>query len=419
MVEYIEEGGVKIVKDESTFFNPAQKLNRDLSIETIKAYFENKEKIVILDAMSATGLRGIRYLQDIPNSHVVFNDISASALKAIKDNLKMNGISEYTEVPPYPTVRDCNTRACVSLANCSLLMHQNNGYFDVVDIDPFGSCANFVNDALRAVKHNGLLCFTCTDKAVLCSNEKKCYIRYNTHIKKIYSKNETAVRVLLSYISRECSKYDYSIVPILTLSVDFYVRVIVKVLKSSGKAVLSDNSNAFLCDCLNNKLQPFNLELNPTCSVCGASMRLYGPFWSKPLYDKNTISRMLSRINPEGNDRICSILTLMDQEIDALFYYELPRICSKLKINSCKLRTLMNGLANSGYLVSFVYYDNNAIKTNAPLNIINEVMRDAMLEAPMKYNFESNEIVKQLFDKSYSKGLIMSGMKPLGLPKSI
>lgn len=417
MGEYFKEGAVVIAKQDDTFFNPAQKLNRDVSAEVIRSYFEGRENIRILTAMSATGLRGIRYLKEMDNAQLFLNDICPKAVETIKKNLELNGFPEYRTVGREDDIRTQNERINVLLSDCSVLMNRYHGFFDVIDIDPFGSCAGFVNDAFRAVKHNGLICFTCTDKAVLCSNEKKCYIRYSTHIKRIYSKNETPVRTLLSYISREFSKYDASIVPILGLSVDFYVRVIVRVVKNNGKSVLADNSHVFICDCLNKRVQNFGSRLDSTCDVCGGTMRLCGPFWNKSSYDKPTIQKIIARTSGGGNERMLGILRLMLQEIDEMFYYELPRLCSKTKINSCKLRELMNGLANAGFSVSLVHYDNNSIKTNAPLSAINEAMREKISGVPGKYDFGSNQEVDTLFQDTYFKGQIMSGLKPLSLPK--
>lgn len=286
MSQIITEGTVKIAKEDDTFFNPAQKLNRDISAEVIKACFKDKSKIRILGAMSATGLREIRYLNEIPNSQLFINDISTAAVETIKNNLELNGYSKYQLIKDDEDLRSLNkefdltesNRVNITLSDCSLLMNKYHGYFDVIDIDPFGSCAPFVNDACKAIKHDGLICFTCTDKAALCANEKKCFIRYNTHIKRIYSKNETPIRTLLSYISREFAKFGARIEPVISLSVDFYIRVIVRVKKNKERLVLEDNSYALICNCLNYRLQDFGSILQPICDVCGANMKLYGPF---------------------------------------------------------------------------------------------------------------------------------------------
>lgn len=417
MAECFKEGTAKIIKEEDTFFNPAQKLNRDLSMAVIKSYFAGKDSIRIFSAMSATGLREIRYLNELENAQLFLNDICPRAVETIKKNLELNGFTKYRILGAADDIRAESERVNIAQCDCSVFMNLHHGYFDVIDIDPFGSCACFVNDALRAIKNNGLLCFTCTDKAALCANEKKCYIRYSTHIKRIFSKNETPVRVLLSYLSREFSKYNASIVPVLSLSVDFYIRVIVRVVKNNGKAVLTDNSHALICECLNARIQPFGSRLGPLCELCGSAMRLYGPFWNKSVHDRGVILAVLAEANTEDNKRMAGILRLMEQEIPDMFYYELPMLCSKLKINSCKLRTLMTALANAGFAVSLVHYDNNAIKTSAPLAVINDAMRAIAAGFPDKYSLEPNEAVEKIFEKAYFKGMIMSGLKPLSLPK--
>jgi len=39
--------------------------------------------------------------------------------------------------------------------------------FDVVDLDPYGTAAPFLDAAVQCVADGGLLCVTCTDGAVL------------------------------------------------------------------------------------------------------------------------------------------------------------------------------------------------------------------------------------------------------------
>jgi len=44
---------------------------------------------------------------------------------------------------------------------------QEKARVDVVDLDPYGTAAPFIDTAVQAVKDEGLLCVTCTDLAVL------------------------------------------------------------------------------------------------------------------------------------------------------------------------------------------------------------------------------------------------------------
>lgn len=51
--------------------------------------------ISILEALSATGLRSIRYAKEIPGvKKIIANDISARAVSDIKHNVKCNGVED-------------------------------------------------------------------------------------------------------------------------------------------------------------------------------------------------------------------------------------------------------------------------------------------------------------------------------------
>lgn len=120
------------------FYNPIQEFNRDISIAAIRTWDEvfqeersarlaekkarreadatrraqegleplpEKEYpegvdpsaprgITILEALSASGLRSIRYAKEIPNvRHILTNDLEADAVASIKRNAEFNGIS--------------------------------------------------------------------------------------------------------------------------------------------------------------------------------------------------------------------------------------------------------------------------------------------------------------------------------------
>lgn len=417
MTSEIVEGSAVIVKEDNTFFNPAQKLNRDITAEVIKEYFKDRDSIRILTAMSATGLRGIRYLKEIPKSKLFFNDICPNAVQTIQKNLILNSFEDFKVFSENENLRETDSRINVTRNDCHVLMHRYHSFFDVIDIDPFGSCAEFVNSAFKAIKHNGIICFTCTDKAALCTNESKCFMKYNSTIKKVFCKNETPIRVLLSHISREFAKYDAKIIPILSLSVDFYVRVIVRVYKGKGKTVLTDNSFVSICDCYRFSQIPLASAKGSVCSTCNTNTKLYGPFWTGPIHDRVLVDGILENIIEKENERMVGILRLIRQETEDLFYYEIPKISSLLKINCCKLRDIMNGLSNSGYSCSLTHCDNNSFKTNASIDTIIELMKEIDSKSFFKYSIAENPVVTAIFSNCFYKGKVMSGLGPLSLPK--
>ncbi|WUR04111.1 tRNA (guanine(26)-N(2))-dimethyltransferase [Vairimorpha necatrix] len=455
--DLISEGLAKIKKQNNTFYNPAQKTNRDISILVIEEYFKNKKKlddnkknIKILDAMSATGLRGLRYLKEIPNSQIFFNDINDNAIETINNNLQFNGI------PPneinffdknFQNIREEAKNTNIIKSDCNVLMCTLQNYFDVIDIDPFGSCSEFMENAFRAIKHNGLICFTSTDKGVLITNESKCIVKYETIILKRFSQNEMALRGLLSCVSRHAAKFGISIEPLISLSLDFYLRVFVRIRKRSEKRVVCDNGLFYLCPCGNSKSVDrkqhkniFNLNFkffndnnsglitdlkdlmtniivsdDNNCDVCCKKMKICGPFWNKQLHSEDFVKNLLNKINMDDK-RLIGIFNFLDQEIQSMWYYEIGAICKNLKTNCIKIKSMLTALKNLGFDVSLTHCDISAFKTNAPLKIIRQIVRIGNLESESEI-FSKNEFVENLMSREYFKGLIASGLGPLPLPE--
>ncbi|KAL1701396.1 N2,N2-dimethylguanosine tRNA methyltransferase-domain-containing protein [Schizophyllum commune] len=254
---------------DEAFLNPVQEFNRDLSIACIRTWSEMREKerqakreagrarkrakaakdaeakggggkqegeapkeveaeaskpaplkSTILEALSATGLRSIRYAKEIPLAHrVVANDILPAAAEAIRRNVDING----------PLAQE---RVHVNEGDaCALLYSHRSSPVDVVDLDPYGTAAPFIDGAVQAIRDGGLLCVTCTDLAVLATVNypEKCYSNYGGVSVKADYCHESALRLLLHSLATAAARYGRAIEPLLSLSIDFYVRVFVRV----------------------------------------------------------------------------------------------------------------------------------------------------------------------------------------------
>lgn len=121
----ITEGLATIKTQGHVFYNPVQEFNRDLSLSVLSVFaedYESKTKtkdsinitidktpsketgisydngITILEALSATGLRSIRYAKEIPGvKKIVANDISKKAVENITSNIKLNSVESIVE----------------------------------------------------------------------------------------------------------------------------------------------------------------------------------------------------------------------------------------------------------------------------------------------------------------------------------
>lgn len=115
---------------DSVFYNPVQEFNRDLSIAVLRTFLQNKQeylgsscsvcidnnlflfkvlckyiqscylliikdKVTILEALAASGLRSIRYAKEIEGvDEIIANDISAKAVESMEANIKLNEVSD-------------------------------------------------------------------------------------------------------------------------------------------------------------------------------------------------------------------------------------------------------------------------------------------------------------------------------------
>jgi len=139
--EKIEEDG-KIRKAE-VFYNPVMEIERDISILAFQSHQKEIGKnIKICDLMTGCGARGIRYALEIKGiKKVIINDLNPSAISLAKRNVIRNKIDKKVRLKCFDSNVILNKYA----------MPRNR--FDIIDIDPFGSPAPYLDSAVRAIKN--------------------------------------------------------------------------------------------------------------------------------------------------------------------------------------------------------------------------------------------------------------------------
>ena len=109
-------------------------------------------------------------------------------------------------------------------------MRKDKRYFEVVDLDPYGTAIPFLESALSCISNDGLLCVTFTDMAVLCARKPHvCFYKYGAApLGKSYC-HEQALRMVLYTINSMANKHGKQSQPLVSLTVDFYVRLFIRV----------------------------------------------------------------------------------------------------------------------------------------------------------------------------------------------
>lgn len=165
-----------------------------------------------------------------------------------------------------------------------------------------------VGTDIQAVSDGGLLCVTCTDMTVLSGNfPEVCFAKYGSMPLKAKYLHEMSLRILLHSIETAANKYKRHIVPWLSMSVDFYVRVFVRVFESPAEVKNSCMKRAMVfqsTQCPTFYLQPLASVSNNKgtystsilrdggdgkCAESGGNLKMAGPFWIAPIHDQDVL----------------------------------------------------------------------------------------------------------------------------------
>ncbi|KAH6616405.1 N2,N2-dimethylguanosine tRNA methyltransferase-domain-containing protein [Boeremia exigua] len=266
----------------------------------------------ILDALSATGLRALRYAKEIPfATSITSNDMSTNAVESIKLNIKHNKLED--------TIKPNTGNAIAYMYSYC----DKNGY-DVIDLDPYGTAAPFIDSAIQAITDDGLLCVTCTDSAIFASHGylEKTYSQYGGLPFKGEACHEGGVRLVLHAIASSAARYGMAIEPLLSLSIDYYLRVFVRVRKAPNDVKLLAGKTMLIYSCdngcgawttqflarnkvtKNKKGDPFykhGFAAGPSadehCKHCGIKTHIVGPMYGGPIHNVGFVERVLAQLN--------------------------------------------------------------------------------------------------------------------------
>ncbi|KAF9052841.1 N2,N2-dimethylguanosine tRNA methyltransferase-domain-containing protein [Panaeolus papilionaceus] len=385
---------------------------QNAEVPTVPSY--KPSKFTILEGLSATGLRSIRYAKEIPLvNYVIANDLSPAAVEAMKRNVQINGLAGEEGDGADWKVRVNQGDACS-------LMYQHREEkkrVEVVDLDPYGTAAPFIDASVQCVSDGGLLCVTCTDLSVLATTNfpEKCFSNYGGVGVRTEYCHEVALRLLLHTLSTSASRYGRFIEPLLCLSIDFYIRIFVRVHTSpiEVKKSLTKNSTFYVCQtCQSFHEQPlgkmivktsgeaglnvnllFKTQAAPSvpekCLECGSPFHIAGPMWSGSLHDKDFVGKVLQHVKDNESSygtagRMQGMLTLAKEELDEKFYFTPSKVASFFHCTTPSLDDVASALLNAGYKVSRSHACPGSLKTTAARAVVLDIFRAWIKENPVR-----------------------------------
>ncbi|XP_038146571.1 tRNA (guanine(26)-N(2))-dimethyltransferase [Cyprinodon tularosa] len=353
----------------------------------------------ILEGLAASGLRSVRFALEVPGlQSVTANDFSTKAAALSARNAQYNGVGHIVQA---------------SCRDASMLMYEMRGKkerYDVIDLDPYGSPAVFLDAAVQAVSEGGLLCVTCTDMAVMAGNNgETCYSKYGSVSIKAKYCHEMALRIILHSLDQRAGVYQRYIQPLLSISADFYIRVFVRVFTGQATVKNSASKQALVYNCVgcgsfhmqrmgrrisNGKHMKYSAAtgppVGPECEHCGQRHQLGGPIWAEAIHDLEFVQKVLAAVsgNPSRfgtSKRIEGMLSMVTEELeDVPLYYTVDNLSSTIHCNTPSLLQFRSALLHAGHRVSLSHACKNGVKTDAPPGVIWDIMRCWEKSNPVK-----------------------------------
>jgi tRNA (guanine26-N2/guanine27-N2)-dimethyltransferase len=353
----------KVPSKTPAFFNPAAKLNRDLSILAYSAFAASSGKKTFADSLAGIGARALRVAVEVPEVEQVYcNDINCVAIEAAKEAARLNSVTG---------------RCHFSIDEvCKFLLKgdKEGDRYSIVDLDPFGTPARHIDCVLRSVLDGGLVSITATDTAVLWGVYPKVCLRryYGRPLNNSYG-NETAIRLLLSLTALTASRLELAIKPVFVHTTKHYLRVYAKVSVSSSQANDVYNSIGYVMHC-SQCGHRFNTKEygKGKCELCNTGLAVGGQMWTGSLHDKEFVKKMLE----QDPDRQCKkvLEAAVEEASEIPYYFRADEISSKLKSNTHSVQRIIEKLHAAGFVASKTALNTSAFKTDARINSILNVV---------------------------------------------
>lgn len=385
----------------------------------------------ILDALSATGLRALRYAQEIPfATSITANDMDRKAVKSIEMHLEHNRLAHKIQ----PTTSNALAHM-YGIAHPPMTAHgpaHISGKYDVIDLDPYGTAAPFIDAALQALNDGGLLCVTCTDSGIFasCGYSEKTFSLYGGLPVKGNHAHEVGLRLIAHSVAAAGAKYGIAIEPLLSLSIDFYARLFIRIRRSPAdvKFLAGKTMLAYECDSgcgtwttqlLGRNVKQagsqnnfkYGMSQGPSadklCQHCGSKTHIAGPMWAGPLHHPAFIEKILKDVQSADKNiygtttRMEGMLdTALDELLDTEYEKEsqapdsaLPKLVpdsldqqpfffipsAVAKAVQCQAppeAAIKGALRHAGYRATRSHCKAGSVKTNAPWSFIWDIYRE-------------------------------------------
>jgi tRNA (guanine26-N2/guanine27-N2)-dimethyltransferase len=340
------------------FYNPRMVSNRNISILLVNS-IENKEMNLAFP-LTGSGVRPLRFLKELKQgkiNHLFVNDRKETFEKTFKENLKINKI-------PKKNISIFNEDASLFLLNRIMDKKKPSGYcgyFDYIDLDPFGTPNPFLNAATARISRKGIIAITATDTAALSGTYPQVTRRkYWAKTRKNYMMHELGLRILIRKVQLQGAQFDKALTPVLAYHKDHYFRIYFRSENGKKKCDAILDQHKFML------YNPKTLDFETSKSNTKEGYDSIGPLWVGNLKDQKLVERMLQNNTFEKETKF---LTKLKEEKEICGFYDYHVIAKKYKIPLAKKELLLKKLN-----ASITHFSPMGFKTNKKIDEIIKIL---------------------------------------------
>ena len=347
------------------FYNPQSKWIRDLGVLAAKVYKQQRGMLRVLDALGGCGVRSLRYWQESQADYIWLNEGNPEHNSIIQKNLA-----------PAIAVSSCRIThqdAHRVFFNC----YARRDYYDLVDVDCFGSAMSYLNAMLWATKIDGLMYLTSTDGRTLTGHPpQKTVQTYGAIARSHPARHEQALRLLIGSTQQQAASRGLGIEPIFSLFTGQTYRLMMRLV---SKPRISESNYGFLAYChhCGNYQTLTWRKLNKVgCSCKNSSVTVSGAMWLGRLHDPQQLKSYLQLAQQWGWHKIADWLNTAIAETDLPpYFYTLQEIGTRGKLDLPKRAFIIQALQERGYQAAVTHINPQGIKTNADLQTCISIVR--------------------------------------------
>mgnify|MGYP006416454641 CR=1 FL=1 len=312
----------KISKELEVFYNPIMKLNRDTSILLLNLIKDKEMQLAL--PLAGSGIRGIRFLKELKKNkikNISFNDYGS--IKHIKQNIKLNELEK-------------DSKLKLSSKDANLFLLESKG-FDYIDIDPFGSPNQFLDNAIIRISRNGILAVTATDTSALSgSHESACIRKYYAKPLRNELMHEVGIRILIRKVQLIGAQNERALIPIFSYSKDHYFRIFFRCIKGKKKADEIFKQHEFLLynhKTMQREISKYNFKQGYDYA---------GPMWTGKLWDTKLVEKMYKNADKD-NKELFDLLYVIKEEskINVVGFYDLHKLAQLKQIPIPKMQEVL------------------------------------------------------------------------------